>query len=337
MYRLNILLIALVTVLFAACSNAKNKPDVSHIKVDLQVDHFEQSFFKIDTNNVAAGLANVRNAYPRFYPTFMQDILQVAPSDPSSLDVIKTIVSSYRSLNDSIQTKYKNLDWLQAELTEGFQYVKYYYPAYRVPRIITFIGTLDAPGVVLTPDYLGIGLHQFAGKNFSAYQDPQVQQLYPAYISRRFDKEYMTPSAMKAVADDVYPDSSIGRPLIEQMVEKGKNWFLLDHFLPDAADSVKTGYTQKQLDWAKENEGNIWAHVVKNENLYAIEPHVIQTYIGEAPFTQNMPETSPGNIGQWIGWRIVQQFAEKNKELTLQQVLQTPARAIFEGAAYRPK
>jgi uncharacterized protein YjaZ len=50
-----------------------------------------------------------------------------------------------------------------------------------------------------------------------------------------------------------------------------------------------------------------------------------------------MPESSPGNIGQWIGWRIVQQYAQKNEKLTLQQVLQTPARTIFQGAAYKPK
>ena len=44
---------------------------------------------------------------------------------------------------------------------------------------------------------------------------------------------------MKSVADDIYPDKSVGRPLIEQMIEKGKHWFLLDKFLPDAPDSVK--------------------------------------------------------------------------------------------------
>ena len=37
--------------------------------------------------------------------------------------------------------------------------------------------------------------------------------------------------------------------LIEQMIEKGKQWWLMDKFLPETADSVKTGYTQKQLEW----------------------------------------------------------------------------------------
>ncbi len=74
-----------------------------------------------------------------------------------------------------------------------------------------------------------------------------------------------------------------------------------------------------------------------NENIYSIEPHVIQTFIGEAPFTQGMPEISPGNIGQWIGWRIVQKFAKLNPKLSVQEILATQPKKIFEESKYRPK
>ena len=326
-----------IIVLFISCGGEKNKPDVSGINVDVTLQRFEQDFFKIDSTDLVPSLANLQHKYPKFYPVFMQDILQLPPQGEKAFPIVNTILGSYRSLNVSLQKKYPRLDWLEEELESNFRYVKYYYPSYQLPNIITFIGTLDVPGAVLTPTHLGIGLHQYAGKAFSAYQDAQVQQMYPAYISRRFDKEYMVVNGLRAIADDVYPDQSVGRPLIEQMVEKGKAWYLLSHLAPDAADSAITGYTTQQLQWANNNEGNIWGHVIKTENIYSIEPHVIQTYIGESPFTQGMPQQSPGNLGQWIGWRIVQQFADKNKELTLQQVLQTGAKAIFEGAQYRPK
>ena len=325
-----------IIVLFLSCGDGKAKPDVSGIDVSVTLQRFEQDFFKIDTNNVVQGLVGLQRAYPQFYPVFMQDILQLPPTGAEAMSIIKTIVTSYRSLNDSIQKKYPSMGWLQKDLEQNFKYVKYYYPNYKLPNIITFIGTLDAPGAVLTPTHLGIGLHQYAGKTFSAYQSADVQQMYPAYISRRFDREYMVANSLRAIADDVYPDQSVGRPLIEQMVEKGKQWYLLQHFAPDAADSAITGFTAQQLDWAENNEGNIWGFIIR-ENLYSIEPHVIQTYIGEAPYTQGMPQESPGNIGAWVGWRIVQQFADKNGELTLQQILATPAKAVFEGAQYKPK
>lgn len=325
------------SILFFSCGSGKDKPDVSHIKTDVTIERFEKSFFSLDTNDLARGMAGLRNEYPRFYPVFFQDILLINPADTANFPIIRQVIASYSGIYDSIQKKYKDLDWLEKDLERDFRYVQYYFPQYRLPKVITFMGTLDAPGVVMAPEHLGIGLQQFGGKTFSVYRDPSVQQLYPAYISRRFDKEYMVANSMKAIADDIYPDRSAGRPLIEQMIEKGKSWYLLDKFMPDAPDSVKTGFTQKQLKWASENEGNIWSFIIANENLYTVEPVTIQTYLGEAPFTQGMSEASPGNIGQWVGWRIVQQFAEKHKELSVPDVVKTDAKAILEGAKYRPK
>ena len=327
-----------IFMLLIGCKNGKDKPNVSDIKVEVGIERLEQDFFKIDANNVSSGLVDLRNAFPRFYPFYMQDILQLNPMDTSSYVIIRNILGGYRPINDSIQKKYKDLGWLKDELRDAFKYVKHYYPNYKTPKIITYVATLDAPGIVLTPDYLGIGLHQFAGKDFSVYSAEPVQQMYPSYISRRFDKEYITANCMKSVADDLYPDKSVGRPLIEQMIEKGKHWFLIDKFLPDSPDSVKTGYTKKQMDWVEDNEGNIWAYIVKNEaDIYSIDPATIQTYIGEAPNTQVMTEAAPGNIGPWIGWRIVQEYAKKHKDFSLQQILEASPKSIFEEAKYRPK
>ena len=140
------------------------------------------------------------------------------------------------------------------------------------------------------------------------------------------------------VVNDIFPDKSGSKPLIEQMVEKGKRWYLLDKFLPSAADSVKTGYTQQQLDWCTENEGLIWSYIVKNEDLQSLNPAIIQTYIGESPFTQGFSqELSPGNMGQWIGWQIVKKFVSKNPGMKPEEVMNTAASKIISEAKYKPK
>ena len=139
------------------------------------------------------------------------------------------------------------------------------------------------------------------------------------------------------IIDDIFPDKSTGKPMVEQMIEKGKQWWLLDKLMPATADSLKTGYTQKQLKWCKENEGLIWNYFVTNENLEAIEPDMIQNYIGESPTTQGMPQSSPGNIGQWVGWQIVKKFAAENSSLNPTEIMNTPARKILTEAKYKPK
>ena len=141
---------------------------------------------------------------------------------------------------------------------------------------------------------------------------------------------------MKSLAEDVFPDQSQGKPLIEQMIEKGKSWWLVYQLLPETADSLITGFTQRQLKWCLSNEGQIWNFFLE-QNLYTLEPDLIKNYIGDAPYTQGMPDASPGNIGQWVGLRIVEKYASLHPDFSPQQLLNTPARIIFEESKYKPK
>ncbi len=333
-------LLFLLICVFFACKNKDNTPDVSGIPVSLSLERFEKDFFLLDSNNLPIGLRQLRQKYPSFYPDYMQRILGVSggDADSSTLQMVKLMLGNYASLNTVIQTNISNSSGLEKELRKGFQFVKYYFPGYQVPRVITFIGTLDAPGMTLSDQYIGIGLHQYAGKNFPGYQSDEAKSLYPYYISRRFEPEYIAPNCMKAVITDLFPDKSNVLPLIEQMIEKGKRWWLLAKFLPTTHDSLLTGYSGKQLEWCQENEALIWSELIKNEDLNSLKPAVIQTYLGEAPFTQGFSqELSPGNIGQWIGWRIVEEFATKNPTLTPQEIMTMSAEKILKEAKYKPR
>jgi len=336
--RINTLFFLLI-IFSIGCTSSKD-PDVSKIKVDIPIERFDKSFFSIDTNNTAAGLKELMKERPDFYTDFMQQILGVSGSDTNkvTLDVSKFFIRGYSSMYQSLSKQYSDINWLQKDIQKAFQYVKYYFPDYKTSKIILFLGPLDAPGVALTGSGIAVGLHQFGGKDFSAYQSMEAQQLFPAYISRRFESQYIVVNCMKAVIEDIYPDRSGAKGLVEQMIEKGKQWWLLDKFLPATPDSLKTGFTKQQLDWCEANEGLVWNDIiVTQKDLYTKDPMAMQNYIGEAPFTQSLGPSSPGNIGQWIGWQIVKKFADKNSSMSVSDVLKTDARKILEEAKYKPK
>lgn len=332
--------VLLTAALLAACNNKRGIPDVSKIKVDIPVERFEQTFFSIDSNHIAEGLKTLREKHPDFYDIFMNGVLGVNGSDTSraTLEVSRQFLVSYLPIYDSLQRIYKDAGWIKKELEKGFRFVRYYFPAYQTGKAITFIGPFDVWDIAPIPAGLAIGLHHYAGRNFSVYQSETGQELFPVYLSRRFEKEYIPANAMKGVVQDLFPDKSEGKPLIEQMIEKGKQWWLLDKFLPETPDSLKTGYTQQQLEWCAANEGLIWSYLVKNEDLYSINPATIQTYIGEGPFTQGFSqELSPGNLGQWIGWQIVKKYAAKNPGMKPEEIMRADPKEILEKAKYKPK
>ncbi len=323
-----------------ACNNKKDSPNISGIKVDLAIERFDKDLFSIDTNHLELSLQQLTQKHPDFYPDYMQQILGISgnPADSNTVKVIKQFIWGYASIEDTLQRIYANTESLKKQLENAFRYVKYYFPNYKIGRIILFTGPFDAPGVALTRNGLAIGLQQFAGTNFSVYQTTEAQEMFPLYISRRFDAAYIPANCMKAVVLDLFADKSAGKPLVEQMVEKGKQWWALDKFLPDTDDSLKTGFTSAQLEWCRSNEGLIWSYLIKNEDLNSINPVVIQTYIGESPFTQGFSqEESPGNMGPWIGWQIVKKYVSKHPEIKIEELMNIDARKIIEEAKYKPK
>ena len=160
----------LVAFVFWSCSNKSNGPDVSGIKVDIKLERFEKSFFALDTNNIAKGLTKTHGEFPDFYPDFMQNILGVSgyPADTTTLSVTKNIVRSYSSFAAELEKKFNNTTSLENELKHDFQFVRYYFPDYKIPVLVTYVGPLDAPGVALTRNRIAIGLQQYAGKDFPA-------------------------------------------------------------------------------------------------------------------------------------------------------------------------
>jgi len=337
----------IVVVLFS-CKSEKG-PDVSGIQVQLDIVRFEKDFFAIDTNNLQASLNAVYRQHPGFFVDFSQHILGLPPitdSGTQTLTAIRQFLHDYRPVYDSVMLAFPDLDAEKQSLVKGLQYVKYYFPQYPLPaKLITFIGPMDAYfeastggyGDAITSDGLATGLQLHLGSNFSMYTSEMGLGLFPAYISRKFTREYIPVNAIKNIIDDMFPDQSSDRTLIEQMVEKGKRIYLADQLMPHIGDTLIIGYTNRQLEGCFSNEGMIWNYFIKNGLVFNNDPSLIKNYIGEAPNTPEFGEGAPGNIGLFIGWQIVKKFMEEKKDLGLVELMKTDPRKLFEESRYRPK
>lgn len=336
-------------VTFIACNDKTNAPDVSGIKVDLKVERFEQDFFSIDSNATKQGLSQLQQKYPTFLPLFINHVLGLGPmvdSNSLAFEGSKRFLHLNKPVYDASQKLYKNFSSTTEELTNGFRYVKHYFPSYQIPIIITTVGPMDALAPMSnnepSPNYLGenflaIGLQFYLGKDYSIYNDQgYISSIAPQYRSRRFSKEFIASDVFTLVIDDLYPDSSNRYPLIERFVEKGKRLYLLNQFLPNSNDTLLIGYTGKQLNWCKDNERSIYNFFIQQNLLYEIDPSRIQNFITDGPTTQGMPEQSPGNIGAFLGWEIVRSYMKKNPAVTLPQLMKTSNKTIFNESDYKP-
>ena len=327
-----------ICILFSvfACKPQRKLPDLSQVKLNFQVMHFEKAFFALDTNHLDKGLTDLNASFPGFSKDFLFNILGTTVD--SALKDSKTFIRSYQGMYDSSKKMYADFEPISNEVLQGLKAVKYYYPQYPVPsKRVTFIGPINSYANIITTDALAVGLQMYMSKDYSLYHTDMGLQLYPEYISRRFDKSYIPVNCIKTIIDDMYPNKSLGKPLVEQMIEAGKRQYLLDLFLPNTADTIKTGYTAAQLAGCIKNEAEIWGFFVSNNFLYESNPDQTKDYMNDGPNTPALGDASPGMIGQFVGTRIVQKWIEKKGNISPEVLMQTPARQIFEESHYKPK
>lgn len=338
----------LLIVCIISCKN-KTTPDVSGISVNLETVRFEKDFFAIDTNNLEQSLQVIFNKHPAFFRDYLQHILGIPPATDSgeqTMQAITQFLHDYGPVYDSAMKVFPDLNDEEKKIAEGLKHVKYYFPQYQLPtRLITFIGPMDAYfeastggyGDVITTEGLAIGLQLHLGKSFSMYTSEMGLALFPSYISRKFSPEYIHVNCIKNIIDDMFPDQSSDKTLIEQMVEKGKRIYLADKLLPDTHDTLKIGYTSQQLEGCRKNEALIWNYFVKNGLVFNNDPSLIKNYIGDSPNTPEFGEGAPGYIGLFTGWQIVKKFMEQNEGMELSKLMKLDPRQLFEESKYRPK
>lgn len=329
------------------CGYKTNKPDLSTIKVEIEVVRFEKDFFAIDTSDLNKSMEDLRLKHHDFSNDFILRILGLEGVDTAYwTSAIKQFHHDYYPIYDSTKKLEQEIKESIAATKEGLQYVKYYFPKYKLPeQFITFVGPIDAfasgstggSGDIITTDGLGAGLQLHLGANSMVYNNEQGMQLYPHYISKKFTPAYIPVNAMKNIIDDVYPPINQGGSLLDVIVDHGKRMYLLDLFLPEAEDTLKLGYSASQLKGALKNEGLIWNYFIENKLLYESDDFKIRSFINDAPSTVELGEGSPGFISLFIGRQLILAYMEKNKDTNINSLLSLDARKILSGSSYKPR
>lgn len=325
--------------LFTACKSGPAVPDVSGIKVELHVARFEKDLFSADTTDFAARLDKLQARYPSFGENFLTTILNADPKWPadSTVAYVKGFMTAYRGLYDSSGIVFRDFSPYEQEIRQALQFLKYYFPNYKAPhQIITYIGPVDGYGDILTDDAIIVGLHQHLGKDYSLYQSGLVQETYPPYMSRRFTPEYISINCMKNIVLDMFPENMAEKPLVQQMVEKGKRLFLLSKLLPYKEEYLLIGYTKEQLKDVYAHEAQVWSLFTQNNLLQSIDNNATKNYVSEGPKTPELGEAAPGNIGSFAGWQIVKKYMDKNPGTTLLQLMAKDPEQLFQESKYKP-
>lgn len=327
----------LFSILFQSCGNEEKTPDVSHIKSDVKVIRFEEDLFKIDTNDIAGGVAQLKEKYGSFFDeVFMRIISDLRNPDATPEELVGAMVKNQaiRKLADTCALVFPDATFVEKELNQAFQYYQYYFPNAKVPEIYSYISEYSLGVFTYEDKYAGFGWDFFLGEDYLGY-DPNY---FPGYIKKNMRPEYIVPKFMEALATDKAGQLK-GNRLIDHMIHNGKILYIKDLLLPHTPDSIVLEYTAAQTAWTKTNEFQTWAHFLEEELLYSVNYRKFQKLISPSPMAPpGMPQEAPGRVGNWIGMQIIKSYMKRFPETTLEQLCAIrDGQEILEKGKYKPK
>lgn len=323
------------TVWMLASCTSDERPDLSEVVVELKFSRFERSLASLNGMIDSTGVEQLRQEYGGFVDVFTRNIMSMPGENDSAIAVQLSHFlsdSAVAEVFELVDERYGDTGSIESDLEEFFRHFCYYFPKGKIPHVVTYVSAFNY-GVVMSDSTMGIGLDMFLGPDEPIY--PMIG--IPQYLFRKFSEPFIIPNCIRVMYQDQYDPLLVKNELLSQMIYEGKQLYYINRMAPSLHDTLVTGFTGAQLDWCRKNEADVWGFFIENKLLFNTDPSEYVKYVKDGPTTSGFPEGSPGNVGSYTGWMIVQEFARENPDIPLAELMELhDAQMILQSSGYKP-
>lgn len=317
-YQLIILFFLVILVSCKKVNQVEN--DVVKINTDVEIERFDRFFAEMKVND----LPKLKKAYPFMFSEKFEDSLWLAKKkDTLQIQLLNEVGNTFADFTD-----------IENEIESLFNHLKYYFPEFHSPRVITYTNDVDYRNKVIVTDTIAlVALDNYLGSDHEFYGN------IARYLSANFKKEQIVVDLANAYAEKyIYQPNR--KTLLDEMIYYGKQLYFKDIMIPFKTEAERIAYSPVQLDWANVNESYIWRYFIEREMLYSTDSKLPSRFIVDAPFTkfylEEIDTESPGRLGQYIGWQIVRAYMDNNKT-SLKDLLIKSTEEIFNNSKFKPR
>jgi len=315
----NTLIAFFIILSISSCSDTKNI-DVSEINIDSKLIRFDSLFY---TSNPST-LSDLKKNHPLMFPKEYHDSVWVNKiNDKSEQKIYRKSIAVFGDFNEQHQ-----------EIISALKHIKYYFPKFQSPNIYTILSDFDYQYPILySGKRLFISLDMYLG------QDAEEYASFPNYLTPNMRSERIKIDVSDAILRTIISKDPYNKNLLNNMIYNGKLLYLNKMMNPTSNDSLVIGYSGDEITWCNNNERDIWTYLVKNKYLYNNDPKLSQRFIDVAPFSKfflDLDRESPGRVGVWLGWQIVNSYM-KNNNVTIEELVKNNnSKDIFIKSKYKP-
>jgi hypothetical protein len=208
-------------VLFSGCQSNPLDVDVSEVTVKVDILRFEVDLFENKLNTLEAFKAK----YGAFVNDYTMGIMGFPGNENEAfaqLMLYKTDPNA-KKLYQLVKEKYANFSVYEKELTQAYQYFKYYYPKDSIPVVITYISNFSLYMNPIGDGYIGISLDMHMGQDFPPYQYTNIEN----YWKKILIPQTISVHHITAHANDKFIGYNRGKHFLDELVYQGKLLYFL--------------------------------------------------------------------------------------------------------------
>ena len=329
-----IFLFPMVFVL-AACNSKPLDVDVSGVQANIKLERFDRDLFMMGQDTMNAAIGTLYEEYGDFFDVFNVHVISIGQASSRRY-------SSYLSMfiNDPINREvfeytnevFASATAIEEELTNGFRHYLYHYPDSLPPRVVAYVSRFNQ-GLFTVGSFVGVGLDQYLGSECKYYHQMGI----PSYLVRKKVPEQVPLDVMYAWATQLYPYNDSADNVLSRMIYHGQLTWFVGAMFPDFEEQLIMGFTEEQMRWCRNNEEQMWTHLVEEKLLFSTDPMNIRKLVEDAPHTRFYTSESPGRAAVWQGWQIVGAYASRNPKLSVHQVMsQRNYQELLRLSSYNP-
>ena len=307
----------LFVFVFLSCS--KTVPPISHELKDIDIDllRFEKKFY----GELKIPLDSIIKDFPYFFPNETPYHIWLNKRKDSTQQLLYNETSKIS--NHELETRTKKV----------FKYFNYYFPEISLPRrIISVQSDVDFLNRIIDSDTIMIiSIDTFLGNKNAIYEG------LPQYIRNELDFKFFESELINTLSYKVLPKTN-SRLFLNKMINDGKRILLKDYLHENHSKNLNFNYSKSELQWAFENEKNVWDYFISNEILFSTENSLDYRFLNDSPYSKfysNLDNGSPPRIGAFIGYRILESFI-KRTNYSIQEILKISPQEILKKSNYNP-
>ncbi len=207
----------------------------------VQVCRYDRLESQYLTTSDFSALQQMNTDYPMETRTLIEDMLKLGEVDDPEIN--RKFLSFYQdsvlqALISDAESKYANIDDINAQFNKAFDNLRKYLPNIHIPMIYMQIGALDQ-SIIIGNSTIGISLDKYLGEDYPLYK-----RFYPMSQRKNMNRENIVPDAVCFYLMSLYPLQDFEkRPQFERDLHVAKVMWLCNKVLEKRCFNTKYVHT----------------------------------------------------------------------------------------------